>query len=200
MKHKVKYTRKEYREEYLKSEEWKILRNTILGTSPDCQCCGKKATDVHHLVYRNIVNIKITDLIPICRKCHEFVHLAINDGWISQDVKDLENIREKTLKINFDEEYICYRNWLSSKHFLSEEEKGLLKTLQGFVMQKISSLIKRNVWYDKLDSMKFTGRQILEIRKIIQMGIYRRKEKLDFPKKSILKERKHNIQWQSRLR
>lgn len=199
MKHKVKYTRKEYREEYLKSDEWKNLRQTILGSNPDCQCCGKSASDVHHLVYRNIVDIKISDLIPVCRKCHDFIHLAISDNWISQNPKDLIEIKEKTLKINFDEEYTKHRDWLNSKHLLSEEEKDTIKNLQGFIMQKISSLVKRNVWYDKLDSMKFTGRQILEIRKIIQMGLYRRKEKLDFPKKSILKERKHNIQWQSRL-
>ena len=199
MKHKVKYTRKEYREEYLKSDEWKNLRQTILGSNPDCQCCGKSASDVHHLVYRNIVDIKISDLIPVCRKCHDFIHLAISDNWISQNPKYLIEIKEKTLKINFDEEYTKHRDWLNSKHLLSEEEKDTIKNLQGFIMQKISSLVKRNVWYDKLDSMKFTGRQILEIRKIIQMGLYRRKEKLDFPKKSILKERKHNIQWQSRL-
>lgn len=150
-------------------------------------------------MYRNIVDIKISDLIPVCRKCHDFIHLAISDNWISQNPKDLIEIKEKTLKINFDEEYTKHRDWLNSKHLLSEEEKDTIKNLQGFIMQKISSLVKRNVWYDKLDSMKFTGRQILEIRKIIQMGLYRRKEKLDFPKKSILKERKHNIQWQSRL-
>lgn len=191
MKYKVKYTRKEYREEYLKSEEWNNLRNTILGTSPDCQCCGKKATDVHHMIYRNIVDIKITDLIPVCRECHDYIHQAIKDGWISQDTKDLDIIREKTLKINFDDDYSSYRKWLNTKHFLSDEEKELLKSLQGFVMQKISSLIKRNVWYDKLDTMKFTGRHILEIRKIIQMGLFRRKEKLDYKKKSILKDKKY---------
>lgn len=193
MKHKVKYTRKEYREEYLKSDEWKNLRQTILGSNPDCQCCGKSASDVHHLVYRNIVDIKISDLIPVCRKCHDFIHLAINDNWISQNPKDLMEIKEKTLKINFDEDYTKHRDWLNSKHFLSEEEKDTIKNLQGFIMQKISSLVKRNVWYDKLDSMKFTGRQILEIRKIIQMGLYRRKEKLDFHKKTILKPKKYSV-------
>jgi len=193
MKHKVKYTRKEYREEYLKSDEWKNLRQTILGSNPDCQCCGKSASDVHHLVYRNIVDIKISDLIPVCRKCHDFIHLAINDNWISQNPKDLIEIKEKTLKINFDEEYTKHRDWLNSKHLLSEEEKDTIKNLQGFIMQKISSLVKRNVWYDKLDSMKFSGRQILEIRKIIQMGLYRRKEKLDFCKKTILKPKRYSV-------
>jgi hypothetical protein len=179
MKHKVKYTQKEYREEYLDSPEWKNLRNTILGSSPNCQCCGRPATDVHHMVYRNIVDVKITDLLPVCRNCHNELHTAIKCEWISQQAKDIDDIRIKSLKINFDEEYANYKQWISQKHFLSEKEIQLIKDLQGFIMQKISALVKRNVWYDKLDSMKFAGKQILQIRKIIQTGLYRRKAGID---------------------
>lgn len=183
MKYKVKYTQKEYREEYLNSAEWKNLRSTILSTNPDCQCCGKLATDVHHMVYRNIVDVKITDLLPVCRNCHNELHTAINCEWLSQQAKDIDGIRIKSLKINFDEDYVNYKQWISQKHFLSEEEKQLIKDLQGFIMQKISALVKRNVWYDKLDSMKFSGKQILQIRKIIQTGLYRRKAGIDIKKR-----------------
>ena len=193
MKHKVKYTKKEYREEYLNSDEWRRLRNTILNSNPDCSLCGKPATEVHHLVYRNFVDVKVTDLIPICRECHDYVHESIKNKWISQNIKDLEEIKRKTLELNFDEEYQKYTKWIKEKHFLSDQEKKLIKNLQGFVIQKISSLVKRHVWYDKLDTMKFSGNQILGIRKIIQTAIYRRKEKIDFPKKTILKPKKYSV-------
>lgn len=187
MAHKVKYTRQEYREEYLQSEEWKTLRKVILNAAPTCQCCDQPATDVHHMVYRNIVDIKITDLLPVCRNCHKLIHVAIDDKWISQELKDLAEIREKTLKINFDDEYKAYSEWINSKHVLSDEERKQIEDMQGFIIQKISGLVKRNVWYDKLDTMKFTGRQILKIRGIIQMAIYRRNHKIDIKRKSFLR-------------
>lgn len=192
MKYKVKYNRNEYRQEYLKSEDWKNLKNLVMSCQPICQCCSNKATDVHHMVYRNIVDVKISDLLPVCRKCHDIIHQAINDGWISQNVKDLEEIKTKTLSINSDEKYKIYKKWMQEKHFLSEKEIKLLKTLQGFVMQKISGLVKRNVWYDKISEMKFTGKQILKIRAIIETALYRRKEKIDKNKKTILKPKKYS--------
>lgn len=193
MTHKVKYTRREYREEYLQSEEWKTLREIIIGAGPICQCCEQKATDVHHMVYRNIVDIKISDLIPVCRKCHDLIHTAIREKWISQEPKDLQEIKDKTLKINLDEEYKVYSEWINSKHVLSDEEQEQIKNMQGFIIQKISSLVRRNVWHDKLETMKFTGRQILEIRKIIQMAVYRRDNKIDKRKGFLLKNKKHLI-------
>lgn len=174
MEYNVKYTRKEYREEYLNSEEWISLRNTILNSEPNCQCCFKKANDVHHMVYRNLVDIKITDLIPVCRNCHNLIHEAIRDKWISQDVKDLELIKSKTLNINNDEKYKNFREFLENKHFLSPVEIQAIKNLQGFILQKISGLVKRNVWHDKISGMKFSGRQILQIRSIIDLGLKRR--------------------------
>jgi hypothetical protein len=184
---KVKYTRNEYREEYLKSDEWKNLRNLIMSTSPNCQCCGGVSSDVHHMVYRNIVDITINDLIPVCRNCHEYIHQAIDDDYISQDPKDFKTIKEKTLNILNDETYKEFRKWLGNKHSLSIEEMEDVKKLQAFVIKKISALVKKNIWYDDLPDRKFTGRQVLKIRKIIEVAKYRRKGKLDrsgSPKKS----------------
>jgi hypothetical protein len=179
MENKVKYTRTEYRSEYLQSEDWKRLRNQILATAPDCQCCGKSANDVHHMVYRNLVDVKVTDLLPVCRTCHDYIHDAIRDGWISQEPKDIEQIRKTTLNILNDTDYEVYAKWLSEKHILSEEEQKKITKAQGYVLQKISGLVKRNVWYDKLSHMKFTGRQIVQIRKIINISEWRRSNGYD---------------------
>jgi hypothetical protein len=176
--HKVKYTQKEYREEYLQSEEWKNLRNTILAAQPDCQCCDKKATDVHHLVYRNIVDVKISDLLPVCRMCHDFIHTAIKDKWIPTSLKHkVETIRELTVGIRSDKGYEEYKNWLNTKHYLTKEEIEEIKSLQGFVIQKISALKKRHVWYDQLETIKFTGRQISKIRSYCNFAKSRKKHR-----------------------
>jgi|GEM_PF-1531507 len=181
--HKVKYNRHEYCNEYLRSDEWQTLRKMVLDTGCNCQLCKDvKATDVHHLVYRNLVDVTVNDLVPVCRDCHNLIHKAIKDGWISQDSKDFDELKQKTLHLLEDEEYKEYVRWLSSKHHLSEQEIKDIKSLQAYVMKKISALVRKNVWYDVLDEMKFTGRHILKIRKLIQTAKYRRTNKMDFLK------------------
>jgi hypothetical protein len=195
IKYKVKYNRHEYREEYLKSDDWKTLRSQVLDIKPLCQCCQKiTASDVHHMVYRNIVDVKITDLLPVCRSCHEYIHTAIDDGYISQDVKDLENIKIKTFNILNDEEYKAYNIWLRTKHNLSTSEINYIKNAQTFVIRKISGIMRKNIWYDVLPDMTFTGRQIEAIRKVIQLSVYRNhmknSPKMSIPVKELTEEEK----------
>ncbi len=98
---KVKYSRKEYRDEYLKSDHWKTLRGYIVKSGVLCfKCKDSPATDAHHLNYKNIVDVKITDLVPLCRPCHELVeeakrvrlikryHSAGKVLWVSQEEVD----------------------------------------------------------------------------------------------------------------
>jgi hypothetical protein len=181
--HKVKYNRQEYRQEYLKSDEWRSLRNVVMSSKPTCQCCDNSASDVHHLVYRNLVDVKVTDLLPVCRSCHDIIHEAISCQYISQDPKDIINIKNKTLGILNDEKYKEWRQWYNKKHYLSDEEIKTISELQSFVIKKISALVKKNIWYNNLPEIKFTGCQILKIRKIIKMALYRRKNKIDVAKK-----------------
>jgi hypothetical protein len=178
-KYKVKYNQKEYRTEYLNSNEWKSLRNQVMKTKPSCQCCDNIASDLHHMVYRNIVDIKITDLLPVCRDCHNLIHEAIKCKYISQDIKELNAIKNKTLNIKNDEEFVKYKKWYYSKHFLSNQEIFLIQSLQAFVIKKISGLIGKNIWYKDLKNIEFTGSQILKIKQFIEAAIHRRKNKID---------------------
>jgi len=81
---RVKYTRKEYREEYLKSPEWASLRSGVLQNECDCFMCHKKASDVHHMDYRNIVDVDRSCLVPLCRDCHDMAHEAIKMGLLTK--------------------------------------------------------------------------------------------------------------------
>jgi hypothetical protein len=61
----------------LKSEDWKNLRAAVLHRDDNkCVRCKKESTanDVHHLQYRNLWDVKPSDLITLCRKCHELAH------------------------------------------------------------------------------------------------------------------------------
>lgn len=64
-----------YRDEYLKSDEWKEKRKRILERDQgNCRCCGQKANDIHHITYARVYREKDTDLIAVCRNCHEKIH------------------------------------------------------------------------------------------------------------------------------
>lgn len=66
--------RKWYREVYLKSEHWRELRGRKLRQNPKCERCLSSACDVHHVNYRNIFDVQLTDLLSLCRPCHEEEH------------------------------------------------------------------------------------------------------------------------------
>ena len=80
---KFKITREEYRNEFLKSEEWNILRSSFLKTKDGkCERCANPANDVHHLEYKFLSSHdkQIKRLMLLCRSCHQLTHKAIKCG------------------------------------------------------------------------------------------------------------------------
>jgi len=64
-------------DDYLNSPDWKRRRGIILRRAGyKCELCGASGVplDIHHLTYERRGNEKYTDLIAICRKCHEAKH------------------------------------------------------------------------------------------------------------------------------
>lgn len=180
--HKVKYNRDEYRKEYLQSSRWKTLRDSVILANCTCQVCNiSDARDVHHLVYRNLDDVTLNDCIPVCRDCHTYIHSAIKDQWISQDVHDFERIKRFTLNLKKNNRYERWKKWYKGKHKLSQKQINKISVLQPFVMKRISGLLKRNIWYDDLPAAYFTGKQILQIRSIIRTALYRKKSGFDVP-------------------
>lgn len=60
---------------YLDSYEWGKKRQQKLDQADGvCERCGDKATEVHHLSYRNAGNEPLEDLMAICYWCHHQEH------------------------------------------------------------------------------------------------------------------------------
>ncbi len=70
-----------YRDVYLNSEDWRNLRAAVIAIkAPDGRCLSckrKRKLDAHHVYYRRLWNVKIKDLIPLCRECHDFIHVLV---------------------------------------------------------------------------------------------------------------------------
>ncbi len=65
--------------EYLKSDDWRVLRNERLQAEPCCCMCSKPATQVHHFSYEEEVLLGLIQelLFSVCEDCH---HLIEFDG------------------------------------------------------------------------------------------------------------------------
>ncbi|MCY3740395.1 MAG: hypothetical protein OXH00_05190 [Candidatus Poribacteria bacterium] len=67
-------TNKEYREKYLESRNWKEKRERVLDRDRNLCICGERATYVHHKTYKNLGAEPLSDLIALCRNCHDGYH------------------------------------------------------------------------------------------------------------------------------
>lgn len=63
-------------QDYIKSDEWKRLRELCFSASGGrCEFCGDKAVNAHHVKYpKNFSEDKASNLVAVCRKCHELCH------------------------------------------------------------------------------------------------------------------------------
>lgn len=56
---------------YINSPGWRRRADARMSLDNSiCQVCGKPATEVHHLTYRNIHNEQPEDLVSLCNTCH----------------------------------------------------------------------------------------------------------------------------------
>lgn len=80
-----------YRFKYLKSDHWQNLRlEKLVATKAQCVYCWERDVfnDVHHLNYRKLYDVKLDDLIVLCRKCHDLFH-----GMLKLHKKEIDMIK-----------------------------------------------------------------------------------------------------------
>ena len=70
--------------QYLKSEDWKTKKTEKYSkTKKRCGICGSKEdVDLHHLNYKNLLDVESSDLRALCRRCHFLAHDLIKNGKI----------------------------------------------------------------------------------------------------------------------
>jgi hypothetical protein len=59
--------------QYLKSDEWKAIRQRVFQQYSECICCDRAAEVVHHVKYDSatLLGLHTLNLAPLCRSCHE---------------------------------------------------------------------------------------------------------------------------------
>lgn len=63
-------------EEYLKTREWKVKRNrALIQAGNRCQVCASTyRLEVHHRTYERLGDELLSDLVVLCRSCHQHYH------------------------------------------------------------------------------------------------------------------------------
>lgn len=91
------YTDQEfYRNVYLHSDHWKELRTRKLTINPLCENCGDDTmVEPHHINYKELYDVTLSDLRSLCRKCHNIVHIELKRQKLSQIHSLQKKLRRK---------------------------------------------------------------------------------------------------------
>ncbi len=138
-----------YRDTYLKSEDWKNLRALKLHESKNkCKLCGKKnqSNDVHHVKYKKLYDVKLSDLIVLCRPCHNNVHVLLEKyaGLKKLDTK----LNIKTVKLHITKPL---RQAIAGRKFSRRRRGKIHETFCIFKRELFANGLickKRMVWRD----------------------------------------------------
>lgn len=59
---------------YLASREWGLKKRAVHARSGGrCERCHAPANQVHHVTYERLYHERLSDLLDVCRPCHEFL-------------------------------------------------------------------------------------------------------------------------------
>lgn len=72
--------------EYMRSPHWKAVKARYRASDLPQDCiCGEQDVQLHHMTYERIGREELTDLTPLCARCHALVHVLEFRGEITLD-------------------------------------------------------------------------------------------------------------------
>jgi hypothetical protein len=132
-----------YRNVYLQSEHWKNLRKEKLEKNPVCEDCGTPfSLDVHHKQYRDLFDVRITDLETLCRICHNKEHRKLdrkkwkkkNKGFKQKTPKHFDlRVSRKYDRFDHKPAYLSPRNKRKQEAFDREHKNLMFKEMDTYV-------------------------------------------------------------------
>jgi 5-methylcytosine-specific restriction endonuclease McrA len=102
---------------YLLSDEWAQLKIDLFNyRGKKCEKCGSKTKIcVHHKTYDNIFKEEYSDLIILCKICHEKTHQIIKQRGKKKNHKILSLSQKVELKKKNKSAFNNYRSYLRSR-------------------------------------------------------------------------------------
>jgi len=150
-------------------------KNIVVSAECQCACCKQQAATIFPFLKDRTLTINVKDVIPVCNKCAKIIKQAVADKYIKMD--DLIDARLAATNIVTDNAYATLAEWLNTKHYLSDEELKQIDEGRRFVIEKINATLRKKLWFDTIKTVKFLGRDIIKIRQILNVSVFRDKKK-----------------------
>ena len=89
-------TKIEYKE-YLSSRYWKDKRlEVLIFYKNQCVVCDScYSLNVHHMKYTRLGKEKMSDLVVLCKHCHQIIHF----NFFNDHIKDIQRLRQRLKKM-----------------------------------------------------------------------------------------------------
>ena len=111
-------------EKYRQSPAWQRKQGAVIQRD-GCQCiCGAQATEVHHKNYDNIGKEPLSDLVALCRECHENTHLprvppnpqqAVKDAFIAYIKRESDILQYADFRLGGNPNFVGYESGYQMK-------------------------------------------------------------------------------------
>jgi hypothetical protein len=76
--------------QYLRAPHWQDVKDRYRASDlPQACFCGEETVDLHHMTYERIGAENLDDLAPLCRSCHQLVHVLERRKEVSLDLDGL---------------------------------------------------------------------------------------------------------------
>jgi 5-methylcytosine-specific restriction endonuclease McrA len=77
---------------YLSSPHWRSLKARYRASDLPQRCmCGERSVHFHHKTYERLGAELLTDLTPLCRVCHDLIHLVDRNDALGLDFDRLRD-------------------------------------------------------------------------------------------------------------
>lgn len=80
------------------AQAWAKHRQVIVQNNPYCTACGAEncTLDLHedYEIDYNACIMKIRSYVPLCKRCHSFIHSGLLRVWISEGTVSVQNARD----------------------------------------------------------------------------------------------------------
>lgn len=136
--------------DYLKTEHWKNIRKLIRKKyNNKCKNCKtSERLEVHHKTYRNIGNELLSNLVLLCRDCHQQVHDQSNSN--KQMLEDKRTMR--SVAFNYIKDKYKIKREIQDIRFFMKRRNSIVKVNESFCI-KLSRSLKTFYVYNKNEEL-----------------------------------------------
>lgn len=116
--------------DYLRSSDWSVIRKDKMTNCPNCECCGKPASCIHHYCYHDSVLLGLYPalLVSVCNCCHKQI--------------EFDEYKQKR-SLESSQKHLHWMLRSNERKFRSDEIRSVLKPMLARERKAVATSITR---------------------------------------------------------